>query len=159
MISIIAAVAKNRAIGYQNKLIYWLPNDLKRFKALTTGHTIIMGRNTFLSLPKGALPNRRNIVLSRSTKAFEGCDVYPSLEEALLHCDKDEDIYIIGGASVYQQALAIADRLCLTEIDDTPKDADTFFQPYDDWKESAREDHDIDEKHAQRYAFVDYVRK
>ena len=118
-----------------------------------------MGRNTFLSLPKGALPNRRNIVLSRSTKAFEGCDVYPSLEEALLHCDKDEDIYIIGGASVYQQALKIADRLCLTEIDDTPKDADTFFPPYDDWKESAREDHDIDEKHAQRYAFVDYVRK
>ena len=159
MISRIAAGAKDRAIGYKNKLIYWLPNDLKRFKALTTGHTIIMGRNTFLSLPKGALPNRRNIVLSRSTKAFEGCDVYPSLEEALLHCDKDEDIYIIGGASVYQQALAIADRLCLTEIDDTPKDADTFFPPSDDWKESAREDHDIDEKHAQRYAFVDYVRK
>ena len=75
MINIIAAVAKNRAIGYQNKLIYWLPNDLKRFKALTTGHTIIMGRNTFLSLPKGALPNRRNIVLSRSVKSFEGCDV------------------------------------------------------------------------------------
>ena len=83
MINIIAAVAKNRAIGYKNKLIYWLPNDLKRFKALTTGHTIIMGRNTFLSLPKGALPNRRNIVLSRSVKSFEGCDVYPSLEEAL----------------------------------------------------------------------------
>ena len=92
MVSIIAAVAKNRAIGYQNKLIYWLPNDLKRFKALTTGHTIIMGRNTFLSLPKGALPNRRNIVLSRSTKAFEGCDVYPSIEEALKHCSAEEDI-------------------------------------------------------------------
>ena len=71
MISIIAAVANNRAIGLKNKLIYWLPNDLKRFKALTTGHTIIMGRNTFLSLPKGALPNRRNIVLSRSAKAFQ----------------------------------------------------------------------------------------
>ena len=120
MISIIAAVANNRAIGLKNKLIYWLPNDLKRFKALTTGHTIIMGRNTFLSLPKGALPNRRNIVLSRSAKAFPGCDVYPSLEEAIAHCSSDEDIYIIGGASVYQQALAMADRLCLTEIDDTP---------------------------------------
>ena len=82
MISIIAAVAKNRAIGYKNKLIYWLPNDLKRFKALTTGHTIIMGRNTFLSLPKGALPNRRNIVLSRTQKDFPGCDTYASLEEA-----------------------------------------------------------------------------
>ena len=160
MISIIAAVAKNRAIGYQNKLIYWLPNDLKRFKALTTGHTIIMGHNTFLSLPKGALPNRRNIVLSRSSKVFPGCDVYPSLEEALAHCAKDEDIYIIGGASVYKQALAVADRLCLTEIDDTPAEADTFFPSYeDDWQEESREDHPIDDRHDFRYSFVDYIRK
>ena len=160
MISIIAAVAKNRAIGYQNKLIYWLPNDLKRFKALTTGHTIIMGRNTFLSLPKGALPNRRNIVLSRSSKVFPGCDVYPSLEEALAHCAKDEDIYIIGGASVYKQALAVADRLCLTEIDNTPAEADTFFPSYeDDWQEESREDHPIDDRHDFRYSFVDYIRK
>ena len=160
MISIIAAVAKNRAIGYQNKLIYWLPNDLKRFKALTTGHTIIMGRNTFLSLPKGALPNRRNIVLSRSSKVFPSCDVYPSLEEALAHCAKDEDIYIIGGASVYKQALAVADRLCLTEIDDTPAEADTFFPSYeDDWQEESREDHPIDDRHDFRYSFVDYIRK
>ena len=160
MISIIAAVAKNRAIGYQNKLIYWLPNDLKRFKALTTGHTIIMGRNTFLSLPKGALPNRRNIVLSRSARAFPGCDVYPSLEEALAHCTKDEDIYIIGGASVYKQALVVADRLCLTEIDDTPAEADTFFPPYEEeWQEESREDHPIDDRHDFRYSFVDYIRK
>ena len=160
MISIIAAVAKNRAIGYKNKLIYWLPNDLKRFKALTTGHTIIMGRNTFLSLPKGALPNRRNIVLRRSTKAFEGCDVYPSLDEALRHCSEDEDIYIIGGASVYQQALPLADRLCLTEIDDTPAEADSFFPPYDEsWKEESREDHPVDDRHDFPYSFVDYVRR
>lgn len=159
MISIIAAVARNRAIGFQNKLIYWLPNDLKRFKALTTGHTIIMGRNTFLSLPKGALPNRRNIVLSRSVSQFPGCDVYPSLEEALKNCAKDEDVYIIGGASVYEQALPIADRLCLTEIDDTPHQADTFFPPYDKgWQEVSREEHDTDERHDQHYAFVDYVR-
>ena len=159
MISIIAAVAKNRAIGFKNKLIYWLPNDLKRFKALTTGHTIIMGRNTFLSLPKGALPNRRNIVLSRSAKEFPGCEVFPSLEEALNHCAKDEEVFIIGGASVYKQALAVADRLCLTEIDDTPAEADTFFPPYDDWKEESREAHDTDERHDCAYAFVDYVRK
>ena len=160
MISIIAAVAKNRAIGFQNKLIYWLPNDLKRFKTLTTGHTIIMGRNTFLSLPKGALPNRRNIVLSRSQKVFPGCDVYASLEEALKHCVPDEDIYVIGGASVYRQALKIADRLCLTEIDDTPDDADTFFPPYkDEWQEESREDHPIDDRHDFRYSFVDYIRK
>ena len=160
MVTIIAAVAKNRAIGFKNKLIYWLPNDLKRFKALTTGHTIIMGRNTYLSLPKGALPNRRNIVLSRSTKAFPGCDVYPSLEEAPKHCAPDEDIYIIGGASVYRQALPLADRLCLTEIDDTPSEADTFFPPYkDDWQEESREDHPVDDRHDFPYSFVDYVRK
>lgn len=158
MISIIAAVARNRAIGYENKLIYWLPNDLKRFKTLTTGHTIIMGRNTFLSLPKGALPNRRNIVLTRSQKAFPGCDVYTSLEEALAHCDKEEDVYIIGGASVYRQALPLADRLCLTEINDTPEKADTFFPPYDDWKEISREDYPTDNRHDFPYSFVDYVR-
>ena len=158
MISIIAAVARNRAIGYENKLIYWLPNDLKRFKALTTGHTIIMGRNTFLSLPKGALPNRRNIVLTRSQKAFPGCDVFASLEDALAHCDKDEDVYIIGGASVYRQALPLADRLCLTEINDTPEKADTFFPPYDDWKEVRREDHEKDERHEYAYSFVDYIK-
>ena len=159
MISIIAAVARNRAIGFKNKLIYWLPNDLKRFKALTTGHTIIMGRNTFLSLPKGALPNRRNIVLSRSAKVLEGCEVYPSLEDALKHCAPDEDIYIIGGASVYKQALQLADRLCLTEIDDTPTEADTFFPPYDEgWQEESREDHSVDDRHDFAYSFVDYTR-
>ena len=158
MISIIAAVAKNRAIGYQNKLIYWLPNDLKRFKQLTTGHTIIMGSNTFRSLPKGALPNRRNVVLSRSSKDFPGCDVYPSLEKALKSCLPDEDIYIIGGASVYQQAIKVADRLCLTEIDDVPSEADTFFPDYSDWRVATREAHPKDERHAFEYAFVDYVR-
>jgi dihydrofolate reductase len=164
MITIIAAVAKNRAIGFKNKLIYWLPNDLKRFKALTTGHTIIMGRNTFLSLPKGALPNRRNIVLSKKmwneNIPQKNIDVFPSLEEALAHCTPDEDIYIIGGASVYRQALPLADRLCLTEIDDTPAEADTFFPSYeDDWQEESREDHPIDDRHDFPYSFVDYVRK
>lgn len=157
-ITIIAAVARNRAIGYRNRLLYWLPNDLKRFKALTTGHTIIMGRKTFESLPKGALPNRRNIVLSRSKKDFEGCDCYASLDEALAHCNAEEDIYIIGGASVYEQAMSLANRLCLTEVDDTPAQADAFFPPYNDWKEAGREQHEPDEKHACRYAFVDYVK-
>ena len=165
MISIIANVARNRAIGFKNKLIYWLPNDMKRFKSLTTGHTIIMGRNTYLSLPKGALPNRRNIVLSRQYRSGEfpnppGCETFASLEEALKHCAADEDIYIIGGASVYRQAMPIADRLCLTEVDDTPAEADTFFPSYkDDWKETRRENPETDERHAHRYAFVDYIRK
>ena len=165
MISIIANVARNRAIGFKNKLIYWLPNDMKRFKSLTTGHTIIMGRNTYLSLPKGALPNRRNIVLSRQYRSGgfpnpPGCETFASLEEALKHCAADEDIYIIGGASVYRQAMPIADRLCLTEVDDAPAEADTFFPSYkDDWKETWRENHETDERHAHRYAFVDYIRK
>ena len=123
-ISIIAAVARNGAIGKDNKLIYRLPDDMKRFKALTTGHTVIMGRKTFESLPKGALPNRRNIVLSRIRHAFDGCDCYSSLDDALSHCGKDEDIYVIGGAEVYAQAIGMADRLCLTEIADTPEGAD-----------------------------------
>lgn len=159
MIHVIAAVAQNRAIGRENKLIYWLPNDLKRFKQLTTGHTIVMGRHTFESLPKGALPNRRNVVLSRSQTSFPGCDTYTSLEEALQHCNPEEDIYIIGGASVYEQALPLADRLYLTEIDDTPAGADAFFPPYDDWSIVSKEEHEKDEKHPFNYAFVDYVRK
>lgn len=158
-INIIAAVAKNRAIGKDNKLIYWLPDDLKRFKALTTGHTIIMGRKTFESLPKGALPNRRNIVLSSNPSlVLPGCECFTSLDEALKHCSPDEDIYIIGGASVYAQALPLADRLCLTEIDDVPGGADAFFPPYDDWNVSEREEHAKDERHAYYFAFVDYIR-
>jgi dihydrofolate reductase len=136
-----------------------LPNDLKRFKALTTGHTIIMGRNTYESLPKGALPNRRNIVISSTMHDIPGCDCYRSLDEALRHCREDEDIYIIGGARVYSQAIDIADRLCLTEIDDTPAEADTFFPDYKDWKLESKEEHSTDEKHQYQYAFTDYVRK
>lgn len=158
IITIIAAVANNRAIGYQNKLLYWLPNDLKRFKALTTGHTIIMGRNTYLSLPKGALPNRRNVVLSRTAKDFPGCEVFSSLEKALKSCKDDEQVFIIGGARVYEQAIALADRLCLTEIDDTPQEADAFFPDYSDWRIETKEAHPKDEKHAFEYAFVDYIR-
>ena len=158
MISIIAAVAKNRAIGFENKLIYWLPNDLKRFKALTTGHTIIMGRNTYLSLPKGALPNRRNVVLSTTIKELPGCEVFPTLEAALKSCKGDEDVYIIGGARVYEQAMALADRLCLTEVDDTPQEADAFFPDYSEWKIDKKEAHPKDERHAYDYAFADYIR-
>lgn len=161
MISIIVAIAENNAIGFENKLIYWLPNDLKRFKQLTTGNTIIMGRRTFESLPKGALPNRRNIVLSRNgkTEDFPGADLYPNLQEALASCEGD--VYIIGGASVYKEALPLADCLCLTYIYDTPENADTFFPSInkDEWEETFREDHDIDEKHSHRYSFINLTRK
>ena len=157
-INIIAAVARNRAIGHQNKLIYWLPNDLKRFKALTTGHTIIMGRNTFLSLPKGALPNRRNVVLSTTQTVFPGCESFSSLHDALQSCSADEDIYIIGGAKLYNEAITIAHKLLLTEVDDTPDKADAFFPCYDGWAEKDRQCHKKDEKHDFDYCFVDYER-
>ena len=160
-INIIAAVSKNMAIGNENKLLYWLPNDLKRFKALTTGHTIVMGRKTFESLPKGALPNRRNVVLSRSLNALPGAEVFADLASALSTCSADEEVYIIGGASIYLQAMPMADRLCLTEIDDIADSADAFFPEvsHEQWQEVWSESHDIDEKHAYRYRFVDYIRK
>ena len=158
MITIIAAVARNRAIGYENKLLYWLPNDLKRFKQLTTGHTILMGLNTYKSLPKGALPNRRNCVLTRSTRSLPGCECFKTWDEFIGTCTPDEEVYIIGGASIYRQFIDKADRLCLTEIDDTPALADTFFPDFSDWHETWREEHDTDERHAFRYAFVDYKR-
>ena len=158
MINVIAAVARNRAIGLDNKLLYWLPNDLRRFKSLTTGHTIIMGRRTFESLPNGALPNRRNIVLTRSQQQFLGAETFPTLHAALAACQADEEVYIIGGASVYRQALPLADRLCLTEVDDTPASADTFFPDYSGWQEIWREEHPADERHSHAYAFVNYAK-
>ena len=161
-VSIIAAVDRRMAIGFQNKLLFWLPNDLKRFKALTTGNTIVMGRKTFESLPKGALPNRRNVVIS-SNPALQcpGAEVFPSLTAALQSCREDEHIYIIGGASIYQQALSFADELCLTEIDSTAPEADVYFPEVSPavWQEKSRETHPADEKHLCSYAFVDYTRK
>ena len=157
-VNMIAAVARNGAIGFENRLIYWLPNDLKRFKQLTTGHTIVMGRRTFESLPKGALPNRRNCVLTSTVKELPGCECFDSWDEFIASCRPDEDIYIIGGASLYRNLIDKADRLCLTEIDDVPEQADTFFPDYSQWHEVSREEHDTDERHHYRYAFVDYER-
>lgn len=161
-LSIIVAIARNRGIGFENKLLYWLPNDLKRFKALTTGHTIIMGRKTFESLPKGALPNRRNIVLSRQEgTSFAGAECFPSLETALAHCQDEEEVFIIGGASLYKEAMPTADRLYVTWIDDASKEADAFFPEIkeEEWKETGREAHPTDEKHLYPYSFIDYDRR
>lgn len=161
-LSLIAAIDRHRAIGYQNKLLFWLPNDLKRFKALTTGHTILMGRKTFESLPKGALPHRRNIVLSSSQSlTLPGAEVFHSLQEALNACHPDELVYVIGGASLYQQALPLADALCLTEIDAEAPQADAWFPPIEPnvWYEKSRDARPADEKHPCPYAFVDYVRR
>ena len=132
MLTIICAVAQNRGIGYHNNLLFHLSADLKRFKSLTTGHTIIMGRRTF-----------------------------PSLQAALNACLPDEDIYIIGGASVYAEAFPFAQRLCLTEVQAVPAEADVFFPEFDatQWQETCREHHDADERNTVPFDFVDYVRK
>jgi len=160
MISIIVAIARNGAIGYKGDLIYHLSADLKRFKALTTGHTVLMGRKTFESLPKGALPNRRNIVLTRQQGvSFEGTEVFPSITEALAHCAPDEKVYVIGGAQIYTQALELADELEITLVHATPQEADTFFPDYNAdgrWKLISREDHEPDDKNPQPYSFLTY---
>lgn len=161
-LTLIAAVARNGAIGYRNDLLYHLPADLRRFKALTTGHTVVMGRRTFESLPKGALPNRRNVVLTRQADAaFPGAEVFASLGEALASCEADEQVYVIGGASVYREALPLANRLCLTHIDATPAVADVFFPEFDaaEWQVSHSEHHEPDERNSEPYTFVDYVRR
>ncbi len=160
-LSLIAAVALDGAIGFGNKLLYWLPNDLKRFKTLTTGHTIIMGRRTFESLPKGALPDRRNVVLSRDvTFSAERVERFASLEAALEACAADGEVYVIGGESVYRQALPYAQRLCLTIVADLPAQADAYFPEIDmdEWQVVHGEHHTADERHAFDYYFVDLQR-
>lgn len=162
MISIIVAIAQNGAIGYKGDLIYHLSADLKRFKELTTGNTVIMGRKTYESLPKGALPNRRNIVLTRQQGvSYPGTEVYSSLDEALSKCARDEKVYIMGGAQIYTQALPMADELEITLVNDTPALADTFFPEFgsdESWHLINREDHSPDEKNPYPYTFLTYRR-
>ena len=159
-INIIAAVARNRAIGYNGDMVYFIKEDLRRFRQLTTGHTVIMGRRTFHSLPKGALPNRRNIVLSRPETNFPGCDVYTSLSEALKYIADNEEAFIIGGASLYKEGLAVANRLYLTEIDAVPPHADVFFPEYNDgtWQIETKEERPATAD-TPAYTYVDYVRR
>ena len=159
-INIIAAVARNRAIGYNGDMVYFIKEDLRRFRQLTTGHTVIMGRRTFHSLPKGALPNRRNIVLSRTETNFPGCNVYTSLSEDLKHIADNEEAFIIGGASLYKEGLAVANRLYLTEIDAVPPHADVFFPEYDDgtWQIETKEERPATAD-TPAYTYVDYVRR
>ena len=145
MISIIVAMSPNHAIGYKGRLPWHIPEDLANFKRLTIGHTIIMGRHTYESLPHGALPGRRNVVLSsKHDYRLKDCEVYDSLEGALSHCNEDDETFIIGGAEVYRKALTFADKLYITLVDDNPKDADTFFPDIDfkKWKEKRKEKHD-----------------
>ena len=162
MLSIIAAVAENNAIGKGDDLLCHLPNDLKHFKATTLGAPVIMGSHTYLSLPRRPLPKRRNIVITtRDAALFEGADVARSLQEALHITEDATEVFIIGGGMVYREALPLADKLYLTHIHHAWEDADTFFPTLSasDWQEISREEHPADEQHAYPYTFATYLRK
>ena len=158
-LSLIVAVDENSGIGKDNKLPWHLPADLKHFKALTTGHPIIMGRKTFESIGK-ALPNRRNIVISRQTDYFaEGISVVSSLDEAFRICQTDDESFVIGGAEIFTYALPLANILYLTVIHHE-FNADTFFPEInkENWIEAESTTHEPDEKNIYAYTFIKYVR-
>jgi dihydrofolate reductase len=140
LVSFIVAMAKNRVIGANNALPWRLPEDLKRFKALTMGHPIIMGRKTYESIGR-PLPGRRNIVVTRNTSfALEGCTVVNSPSAALAACANDDEAFVIGGAELYRALMGSADRIYLTEIDQVIE-GDAWFPEFDRarWRETARE--------------------
>jgi len=158
-IIIIAAIANNNALGKDNKLIWHLSADLKRFKKLTTGHHIIMGRKTFESIGK-PLPNRTSIIITRN-KGYqqEDCLVANSLEEAIKMVKNDASPYIIGGAQIYKEAIKIADKLDITFVHHS-FEADVFFPKIDlnIWKEVSRETFEPDKKNKFKYSFVSYIK-
>lgn len=162
IISIIVAIGKNNEIGRNNGLLVHLPADLKHFKEVTSGHTVIMGRKTFESLPKGPLPNRKNIIISRNKdlKIEGGATVYSSLDYALIKLRDEDEVFIIGGAEIYKQILPDADRLYLTKIHEDFLDADTFFPEinYKEWKEVRRDSFPADEKNSYAYTFLELER-
>ncbi|WKK65448.1 dihydrofolate reductase [Lutimonas zeaxanthinifaciens] len=161
MLTIIAAVAKNNALGKNNDLIWRLPADLKRFKKITRGHHVIMGRKTFESLGK-PLPHRTTIIITRNPDyTAEGCIVVDSLEKAILEAKSDDNPYILGGGEIYKQALDYADVMDITEVHHSFDEADAFFPEIDfsKWEEVKREDHKADEHHKYDYSFVTYKKK
>jgi len=161
-LSLIAVLGKNNEIGKGNDLLCRLPADLKRFKAITSGHTVVMGRKTFESLPKGPLPDRRNLVISRNTQlTIEGVEVYSSLDHALLKSINETEVFIVGGAQIYAQALPVADKLYITRIHAAFPEADVFFPPVDwrEWREIDRETFPADEKNPYPFTFLEYEKR
>jgi dihydrofolate reductase len=160
MLSIIVAAAENGVIGRDNGLIWHLPADLKRFKALTTGHAVLMGRKTFESMGR-ALPRRRNIVISRDP-AYRagGCETAPGIEEALALLSPDEEAFVIGGESIYRALWHRAGRLYLTIVH-VVAEGDTRVPPVDplEWQVVKRERFPADEANAHDYSYVDYTRR
>ncbi len=160
ILSIIVAIARNRVIGRGNRLPWHLPADLRHFKQTTMGHPIIMGRKTYESIGR-PLPGRQNIVITRNRNfRAEGCLVVHSLQEALAAVPDAEEVFIIGGASLYREALPLADRIYLTLVD-AEVEGDTVFPELDasEWQEVRRETFAPDEKNPFGYAFVELVRK
>lgn len=161
-IGIIVALDENNGIGRKGDLLCHLPNDLQHFKRVTSGHTVIMGRRTYESLPKGALPNRINVVItSDAADNYPGCIVVRSVEEALTHSKEGEKVFIIGGGQLYRATLGLADRLYLTRIHHTFSDADTFFPEidFDEWRLTEKETHEADDRHSFAYTFLTYRKK
>jgi dihydrofolate reductase len=160
MIVLIAAVGNNNELGKNNDLLWHLPNDFKRFKDLTSGHYIIMGRKTFESLPK-MLPNRTHIIITHNPKytAPEGCLVVTSIKNAIELCPKNQDIYVIGGGKIYTQLVEYASKIELTRVHHDFV-ADTFFPEInsDSWKLAQSEFHPIDERHAFAFTFETYIK-
>ncbi|MBC5775042.1 dihydrofolate reductase [Pontibacter sp. KCTC 32443] len=161
MIAIVVAVAENNVIGKDNQLIWYLPADLRFFKNLTMGHPIIMGRKTYESIGK-PLPGRTTVIITRQ-QDFEapGCIVVNSIDEAIAEAHKlDQDIYIIGGAEIYKQALAKTDTIYLTRVHHT-FDGDTFFPEINesDWEVASEDKHEPDEKNKCSYSFITLKRK
>ncbi|UNK58131.1 dihydrofolate reductase [Pseudoxanthomonas daejeonensis] len=161
-VSLVAALDRNRGIGRGNDLPWRLPDDLKRFKALTLGKPVLMGRRTAESLGR-ALPGRTNLVLTRGGSVpFDGMVAVASIEEAISLAQDEgaQELCVIGGGEVYALALPRADVLHLTEVDTVVADADTFFPAWDpaQWQALAREPHPADAKHAHAFQFVDYAR-
>ena len=162
MISIIVAIAENYAIGKKGDLLCHLPADLKHFKEITSGKTVLMGERTFFSLPKHPLPNRRNIVLTDVPgKTFEGAEAAYSIDELLKHVSPEEETFVIGGGMVYRQMMPLADKLYITHIHHSWPDADTFFPEIkaDEWKLVSAEKHEADEKNPFDYTFAEYLKR
>lgn len=161
-LSIIVAIGDDQSIGKDNDLLWRLPADLKRFKSITMGHPIIMGRRTFESLPKGALPGRKNIVLSQNEELIiEGAVVCHSVQEAIEEASSDTQAFIIGGGTVYETFFPLANQLLVTHVHHQFPYADTFFPHInsDEWIECEREDHPSDESNPYAYTFSLYKRK
>jgi dihydrofolate reductase len=161
-ITIIAAIANNNALGKDNDLIWHLPADLKRFRKVTTGHHILMGRNTYESIGK-PLPNRTTVIITRNSDyKAEGCIVVDSIEKAIKVAEGDEHVFIIGGAQIYRQAIEadLVDQLDITLVHQN-FEADVFFPEINAtiWKESLREDFEGDEKNNYKYSFVSYKKR